>query len=420
MLKRIAYIVAALAAFYGCSPSNPTEDEPTYSVTGEIIDPDGYLDRLLADMHVTATDRSSGKVITGSIGTEDAVTCRYTLKDVPSGEYVLSFSSTYYETAEYSLDVKGNKTYDVSLSPITMLSLDVKNLYFAPRVTTKEFSITNITKKPVSLSLAPDDIVRFFVKGIPGFTKMDGDRRWRCQLDAGETKTVSIEIRHDDMESLLEGSLAFEVDGIKQSSIPFVIETTSKDFYANLVGRVTDMQGNPLKDIPVYCNCTDTIVLTDENGRYGFEELPYISQVYVIALSEFYNWKMSEFKDYSPDEIEIDLALEPCTNHLTLDRKEIDFGTGSISNAGQPVSFDINVTAETDDPILFNVQTKVIGGGVYPGLSYLANGVIQSSCKLWFQLDRSVGDVGDFEFTAILKTDCAGVYLIPVRFSNTE
>jgi hypothetical protein len=301
-----------------------------------------------------------------------------------------------------------------------MLSLDVKNLYFAPRVTTKEFSITNITKKPVSLSLAPDDIVRFFVKGIPGFTKMDGDRRWRCQLDAGETKTVSIEIKHDDMESLLEGSLAFEVDGIKQSSIPFVIETTSKDFYANLVGRVTDMQGNPLKDIPVYCNCTDTIVLTDENGRYGFEELPYISQVYVIALSEFYNWKMSEFKDYSPDEIEIDLALEPCTNHLTLDRKEIDFGTGSISNAGQPVSFDINVTAETDDPIMFNVQTKVIGGGVYPGLSYLANGVIQSSCKLWFQLDRSVGDVGDFEFTAILKTDCAGVYLIPVRFSNTE
>ena len=420
MLKRIAYIVVALAAFYGCSPSNPMEDEPTYSVTGEIIDPDGYLDRLLADMHVTATDRSSGKVITGSVGTEDAITCRYTLKDVPSGEYVLSFSSTYYETAEYSLDVKGNKTFDVSLSPITMLSLDVKNLYFAPRVTTKEFSITNITNKPVSLSLAPDDIVRFFVKGIPGFTKTDGDRRWRCQLGAGETKTVSIEIKHDDMESLLEGSLAFEVDGIKQSSIPFVIETTSKDFYANLVGRVTDMQGNPLKDIPVYCNCTDTIVLTDENGRYGFEELPYISQVYVIALSEFYNWKMSEFKDYSPDEIKIDLALEPCTNHLTLDRKEIDFGTGSISNAGQPVSFDINVTAETDDPILFNVQTKVIGGGVYPGLSYLANGVIQSSCKLWFQLDRSVGDVGDFEFTAILKTDCAGVYLIPVRFSNTE
>ena len=129
---------------------------------------------------------------------------------------------------------------------------------------------------------------------------------------------------------------------------------------------------------------------------------------------------MSESKEYSPNEIEIDLTLERCTNHLTLDRKEIDFGTGSISHAGQPVYFESNVTADTDEPILFNVQTKVVGGGVYPGLNYLANGVIQSSHKLWFQLSRSVGDVGDFQFTAILKTDCAGTYLIPVRFSNTE
>ena len=397
-MKRIIFMLAALAVLFGCHPSNSTEEKPTFSVTGEIIDPDGSLARLLADMHVTATDKSSGIVYAGSVGTEDSRTCRYSLNDIPAGEYVLVFSSPYYETAEYSLDLKGNKTLDVTLSPIPLLSLDVKELYFAPRVKTLEFSITNLTTKPLSLSLAPDDIVRFLVKSI----------------------SVSVVIMHDDHESLLEGSLDIEVDNIKQSSIPFVIETTSKDFYANLVGRITDVQGNPLKDIPVYCNCTDTIVLTDEDGRYSFDDLPSFSMVYVIALSEYYNWKMSESKEYSPNEIEIDLTLEPCTNHLTLDRKEIDFGTGSISHAGQPVYFEINVTADTDEPILFNVQTKVVGGSVYPGLNYLANGVIQSSHKLWFQLSRSVGDVGDFQFTAILKTDCAGTYLIPVRFSNTE
>lgn len=419
-MKRIIYILVALAVLFGCHPNNPIEEKPTYSITGEIIDPDGSLARLLADMHVTATDKSSGMVYAGSVGTEDSRTCRYSLNDIPAGEYVLVFSSPYFETAEYSLDLKGNKTLDVTLSPIPLLSLGVKELYFAPRVKTLESSITNLTTKPLSLSLAPDDIVRFLVKSIPGFTKTDGDRKWRCQLNAGETKSVSVVIMHDDHESLLEGSLDIEVDNIKQSSIPFVIETTSKDFYANLVGRITDVKGNPLKDIPVYCNCTDTIVLTDEDGRYSIDELPSFSMIYVIALSEYYNWKMSESKEYSPNEIEIDLTLEPCMNHLTLDRKEIDFGTGSISHAGQPVYFEINVTADTDEPILFNVQTKVVGGSVYPGLNYLANGVIQSSHKLWFQLSRSVGDVGDFQFTAILKTDCAGTYLIPVRFSNTE
>ena len=243
-MKRIIYILVALAVLFGCHPNNPIEEKPTYSITGEIIDPDGSLARLLADMHVTATDKSSGMVYAGSVGTEDSRTCRYSLNDIPAGEYVLVFSSPYFETAEYSLDLKGNKTLDVTLSPIPLLSLGVKELYFAPRVKTLEFSITNLTTKPLSLSLAPDDIVRFLVKSIPGFTKTDGDRKWRCQLNAGETKSVSVVIMHDDHESLLEGSLDIEVDNIKQSSIRFVIETTSKDFYANLVGRITDVQGN--------------------------------------------------------------------------------------------------------------------------------------------------------------------------------
>ena len=84
------------------------------------------------------------------------------------------------------------------------------------------------------------------------------------------------------------------------------------------------------------------------------------------------------------------------------------------------MSVEINVTAETDTPVTFKVLTKVNGGDMCPGLNYLDNGIFLSSLKLWFQLDRSVGDVGDFQFMAILKTDCAGAYFIPIRFSNTE
>lgn len=418
MLKRVVAICAALAVFCGCIPSVAPEE--TYSVTGEIIDPDACLARSVDGMSVSATDKSAGKSYAGAVGTDDAVTCRYALDGLPSGEYVLRFSSPYYEPAEYSLVLQGNKTLDVTLTPIPLFSLDVEKLYFAPRVKTRQFSITNVTEKSVSLSLYPNDVIALLVRSIPGFQKMNGTIGWRGQLDAGETKTVTVEIKHDDEESLLEGALALEIDGMRLSALPLVIETTSRDFYANLVGRVTDEQGRPLKDVPIYCNCTDTIVLSDEDGRYSFDDLPYMSQVQVIALSEFYNWKTSEFKEYVRDEIEINLSLERCRNHLTLDRQEIDFGTGSVSRPGDPVSFEINVTAETDAPVMFRVQTKVLGGDVYPGLHYIANGSFQSTQRLWFQLDRSVGNVGDFQFTAILWTDCAGVYLIPVKFSNTE
>lgn len=420
ILEAFLLILALSAVFSSCHPSPSPEDESTYSVTGEIIDPDASLSRLLADMLVSATDPSKEKVYVGSVGTEDGVTCRYVVNDLPSGEYVLSFSSLYYEKAEYSIDLNSDKTLNVALSPIPQISLDVQGIHIAPRVKSEAFSVTNLTGRNISLKMKPDSEIGRFIENLSGLQTMSDITGWFCPLAPGETKKVTLNARHDDRESVREGLIDIFVDEIYQSSLPFVIETTSRDFYANLVGRVTDGQGNALKDIPIYCNCTDSIVLTDADGRYSFDELPYLSQVCVIALSEFYNWKQSDFKDYVRDEMEIDLALEACTDHLALDRKEIDFGTGSISQAGGPVSVTINVTAETDAPISYRVMTKVIGGDVYPGLNYTANGSIISSGQLWFQLNRSVGEVGDFSFQAILKTDCAGTYLIPIKFSNTE
>lgn len=420
MLKRVACFLTALTIVAGCNPSEKTDDTPTYTLTGEITDPDASLTRLLTDMHVTATDASNGKVYAGSVGSEDSKTCRYVLKDLPSAEYALVFSSPYYETAEYSVNLKGDKTLDVSLSPIPQVSLDVQEIRIAPRMKSTVFSITNLTAKEITLMLKPNAGIGMFIEKLSGLQKMSGTMGWRGNLAPGETRQITLQVTHDQEESVREGLFAIHVDNIYQTSIPFIVETSHLDFYANLVGRVTDTQGHPLENIPIYCDCTDTIVQTDADGRYSFDDLPYRSQVSVIALPEFYNWKQSEFKAYALDEIEINLTLEPCTNHLVLDRTSIDFGTGSISNPGDPVTFYIDVTAETDDPVMFLVQTKVVGGNVCPGLHYTANGSFISSLRLRFQLDRSVGQVGDFALTAILRTDCAGVYFIPIRFSNTE
>ena len=420
MLRRIACILAAVVMVPGCFPVNQAEDTPAYTLTGEIIDPDASVARLMADMHVTATNRSNGNVYAASVDTDDSKTCRYLLEKIPSAEYSLVFSSPFYETAEYSLDLKSDKTLDVNLSPIPRVSLDVQEIHIAPREKSTVFSVTNLTGKEVSLYLRPNGEIIQLIERLSGFQKVSEYTAWRGTMAPGETRKVTLQVRHDLEESVREGFFDIQVNGIHDTSLPFAIETTHLDFYGNLVGRVTDGQGHPLADIPIYCDCTDTIVLTDAEGRYSFDDLPYLSLVSVTALPEFYNWKRSESKPYVIDEIEIDLALEPCTNHLVLDRTSVDFGSGSISNPGSPVSFNINVTAEKDDPVMFQVMTKVVGGEVYPGLNYTASGSFQSSLRLRFQLDRSVGKVGDFSFTAILKTDCAGVYFIPVRFSNTE
>ena len=86
MLRRIACILAAVVMVPGCFPVNQAEDTPAYTLTGEIIDPDASVARLMADMHVTATNRSNGNVYAASVDTDDSKTCRYLLEKIPSAE----------------------------------------------------------------------------------------------------------------------------------------------------------------------------------------------------------------------------------------------------------------------------------------------------------------------------------------------
>ena len=208
--------------------------------------------RLVADMNVSATNRSNGSVYAASVGTDDSKTCRYLLKDLPSAEYTLVFSSPFYETAEYSLDLKGDKTLDVTLSPIPQVSLDVQEIHIAPREKSAVFSVTNLTGKEITLHLRPQGGTTRLIEKLSGFQKVSESSAWCGTMAPGETRQVTLLVRHDLEESVLEGFFDIQVNGIHDTSLPFVIETTHLDFYANLVGRFTDGQCRQLADIPVY------------------------------------------------------------------------------------------------------------------------------------------------------------------------
>ena len=159
---------------------------------------------------------------------------------------------------------------------------------------------------------------------------------------------------------------------------------------------------------------------TDENGMYSFDDVTGSSMFRVAAISEYYKFKESDFIEYVVDELVADLTLEPCTNHLILDRKEVDFGTGSISQASAPETVTVNITAETDEPVYYNLQVFNTEFGTVPGLGYFPTAqYIETYPQITFQLSRSVSTEGTFKLNAFLKTDTAGAYIIPITFTNT-
>ena len=422
MLKKVAYLLAIMAVFSGCKENLPDpQDNEVFSVSGQIIEPNADYSRLMLDLRVTAKNNSNGKFYTGTVVLETSNICQYSFTDIPKGEYDILFSSSLYENLRYPIRVDGNKTLDVALSPIAMASLSVKKLLFATREKYQEFTITNISGKDFYFTLKLDPVADRLVYTLSGLRKVS--EGWFGELAAGETKRISIEISRSETESK-EGTLGIWVNGIHDLSIPFVVETTNKDFYADVVGQVTDTQGNPLKDIPVFCDCSGTMTLTDMNGRYRFDEIPYRSLIQVTAFPEFYNIKRSEDKEYEIKEVALNLTLEPCTNHLTFDKREIDFGTGSISASGGPETISITATSETGEPVAYYMESELGQDGVatiIPGLGCNpVNGMFISPETFTFQLDRSKSKVGEFQPSFILTTENAGAYFFPIKFTNTK
>ena len=420
-MNRAALLLACLAIFAACVGPVQEEEEQKYTISGKIIDPEANGRRLLSGIIATVTG-TGGVVYSGAVDIADTISCRYTLKDIPAGQYDFLFSGSYYENARYRLDVKGNETLDVELTPVQLLSVDKDILLFESRVQSQQFSIKNISGQDLILLIRTrGDSGRFIQKMTPGSRQEGG---WLLNLSAGETRRITVEVFHEQ-EGVMEGQLELctvNTQEWKVTALPVRMETTSRDFNANLVGRVCDIQGNPLEGILMFCDCGGLTTLTDENGRYSFDEVSGSSMFRVAAISEYYKFKQSDFIEYVIDELVADMTLEPCTNHLILDRKEIDFGTGSISQADmtKPEEIDINITAETDESVYYNLQVFNTEFGTVPGLNYYPTAqYIENYPQITFTLSRSVSNEGTFKLNAFLKTDNAGAYIIPITFTNT-
>ena len=303
------------------------------------------------------------------------------------------------------------------------LSFDTEKLVFGSRVGEQEFTITNISDTSIELQIKPDNSnnIRNILYGFNHYQTV-----WYCQLDAGASKKIRVEARHPDKVSIIEGQL--DISAIDKGNyhnygntyLPYSIETTGRDLHAYVTGKVTDRFGNPLKDILVYCNCTKTTTYTDENGFYSFDDLPHISDISITTLSEFYKKSVTTLP-YRVDEISIPIYLEPCWNHLSFDIKEIDFGTGSISESigKEPEEIVMNVTADSLGLISFDFNTNYFPGPI-PGLILnTVSGCFYENKQFKFKLDRSKSLEGTFDMKMLLETEGAGVYLIPVKFTNT-
>lgn len=416
-MKKTIFLMSFLVLLASCGGTTVV-DESKYTVSGKINDPAANGRRLLTGVNAVVRGETGSVVFGGPVDLSDTISCRYAIKDIPAGVYDIVFSGDYYEASSYRVAVKSDSNLDVDLSPVQLISIDTDTLYFGPRVKTREFSVTNVSGHNLNISLRGGR-----VESITNCRKQDYG--WLLTLSPDETKRLTVEVRHEQ-EGVEEGLLRFFATGAQEWAVtvmPIKIETSSRDFNANLVGTVRDTEGHPLKGIPIFCECTDTVAVTDENGRYSFEDLPYRSSFRVTALPEYYMCKDSDFVEYVIDEIVIDMVLEPCTNHLILDRKEIDFGTGSISAAAaeyNPETVTIKMTAETGESVYYNLNVYNTEFGVVPGLNYWPTAqYVEIYDTLTFTLSRGVSNEGTFRLNALLRTDNAGAYIIPITFTNT-
>ena len=417
-MKRIALFFICLAVLAACGEP-AVEEEQKYTISGKIIDPDANGKRLLTGINATVSG-TGGVVFNGPVNLSDTISCKYTIKDIPAGRYDLIFSGSAYKDSKYSLDVKEDVNLDVEMSPVLLVSVDKEILVFESRVKSQQFSITNISGQDLILLIRPGGGSGRFIRNLTPGSKQEGG--WLLNLAAGVTQRITVEVFHEQ-EGVEEGQLEIcpvNTQEWVESTLPVRMETTSRDFNANLVGKVCDTQGNPLEGILMYCGCDGQTTLTDENGLYSFDDITGSSMFRVAAISEYYKYKESDFIEYVVDELVADFTLEQCTNHLIFDQKEVDFGTGSISQASAPESITVNITAETDVPVYYNLQVFNTEFGAVPGLGYFPTAqYIEIYPQIKFQLSRSVSNEGTFKLNAFLKTDTAGAYIIPITFTNT-
>ena len=419
MKKFASLLIAALTLFAACDEKGPHGPVSYYSISGEISDADGDLLRLTATpIFVRLTD-GKGQCVASEEFSLTEENRSFVLTDIPAGKYTLEFYPVHHEDLSCPVIVEKDLVQDVTLTPIRGFTVDQTSLNFPPRCSSQALTITNTSSKELHIFLRPKGNIASFqeIGNALYYTSLSA---WAVRLAAGEARQVTVEVHHGDIgqeTGFLDIYLGFEGDHRALCRLPISVVTDERDFGPTILGRVTDKQGKPLQGILLECEGKTT--LSDEDGRYVFDGPFESSGVNVEAYAEFYNYQRSEVYQCVPADIEIDFALEPCSNHLTLDRTELAFGIGSISEASGTETIRIKVTKEKDDPAGFSLVRFDTDIGT-PGFGCpTVSGGLSKTNVLEFTLNRKEGNLGAYKFDIILKTDTAGSYVIPVSFMNT-
>lgn len=417
MKKFASLLIAALTLFAACDEKGPHGPVSYYSISGEISDADGDLLRLTATpIFVRLTD-GKGQCVASEEFFLTEENRSFILTGIPAGKYSLEFYPEHYEDLSCPVIVEKDLVQDVTLTPIHGFTVDQTSLSFPPRCSSQTLTLTNTSGKELRISLQPKGSIASFLEIE---NAMYNSSSWSVILAAGETRQVTVAVRHGDIgqeSGFLNICSGFEGHHRALYRLPVSIVTDERDFGPTILGRVTDKQGKPLQGILLECEGKTT--LSDEDGRYVFESPFKSSMVRVAAYAEFYNYQSSESYESVPADIEVNFALEPCTNHLILDRTEVAFGIGSISEASGTETIRIKVTKEKDDPVGFSLVRFDTDIGT-PGFGCpTVSGGLSKTNVLEFTLNRKEGNQGVYKFDIILTTNTAGSYVIPVSFMNT-
>ena len=419
MMKRLVMFMMLIACC-ACNLLSPQQEK--HSISGVISDTEGGQERLMTGISAVVHDEEGVQVFSGDVIPEGAVGGSYSIPGVPDGEYEITFQGEYYKPRSYDVSVAGDTKLDAELEPIRILVAGQEEVRFASRVSRQILSVGNAGSKSMNIVLKahmPQDALADLKITAAGLRKVDGS--WIGSIAAGASLDMEIDILRYSAESF-EGSLEiYCTDPYKweRCEVSVFVETTERDMCANLKGTVRDADGNPLEGVAVWNNCLETFAYTDENGGYSFDALPYLSLISVTTYSE-YHADQSTSEEYQVREFVMDFVLEPVSNHVTFDRKQIDFGGGKIVPGAETERIEVNAVSDDGGIVEFSVVRATRDIDMAIGCTP-ASGAFKETRKFTFTLDREKSDgLGEFGQYFIIKTMNAGSYVFPISYTNIE
>lgn len=389
-----------------------------YTISGTISDLEDNDARLMTGVSAVVRDGEGKTVFSGDAIAEGTVGSAYSIAGIPQGEYELEFKGNYYKSRIYDVTVDGDTELDVELEPVHMMIVGQQEVRFESRVSQQTLSVKNLSDKEVTFKISSDltaDDLFLLEMSAPGLRQVDSG--WLGTITPSSSVEVAIRILRNTAEDV-EGTLHISSTHPykwERYDIPFIVETSEKDLYADLRGTVRDTAGNPLEGVAVWNNCTETIVFTDENGEYSFESLSPLSMIQAVAYSEYHNVQ-SQSEEYDVREFTMDFALEPVDKHIVFDRKTIDFGAGVVVPGAAKETIIVNASCDAEGAIGFSLVRTT--GEVDFAVDYTpASGAFVGSRKFTFSLDRerSAGK-GEYKQNIVIQTIDAGSYVFPVTY----